>query len=67
MQPVFKTNDGKEFDTEEEAVRHESVLGKEKVITEWIEKHYDNKRLTKKHLNVIMAYESYRDDIMRAI
>ena len=67
MKQVFMADDGTPFDTTEECDRYESVMGKRQVIKDWVESHYDNTRLTKKHLNVILTWESFRDDVLRAV
>jgi hypothetical protein len=63
---IYRASDGKEFDTAEAADRYESQMGKVKTITAWVEKHYNNARLTKKHTNVIMEWEAYRDEALSA-
>ena len=61
---IYRASDGKEFPTAEEADRYESQMGKLQTITAWVEKHYNNARLTKKHTNVIMEWEAYRDEAL---
>ena len=67
MKQVFQASDGTQFDTEDEAVRYESVAGKKGAITNWAEACYGNKRLTKKHTNVVLQWEADRDAALAAI
>jgi hypothetical protein len=63
---IFIADDGTEFDSEKECQLYETVSEIRPYVTQFVEEHYQNNRLTSKHTNVIMTWEVHREKALAA-
>lgn len=66
MKQQYVTDDGTTFENAEDAQRYESVVGKKQIVLDWAATRY-NSRLVTKNTNVILDWESFRDDVMQPV
>jgi len=64
---VFIAEDGTQFPTEEAVNHYEAQMPKKAAIQQWATEFYGSNRVITKNVNIIMAWESYRDSVLPAV
>lgn len=64
METIYKTADGSEFETMDEAMKHEAVLANVGKIEHWLNTRGTSDRMVKTYTTLLSEWESAREEAL---